>query len=857
MLIRAPAPRRSSVSLASRGAYSIARPAPNGARRRTAAGSSPAGALMFIATALLYPCVLAALCAGAGLAVDRCSGGVLPGALLLTVGAAALIALSQLSTYAYPLAPATPYLMAALALAGFVVGWGRARSLASRLRARPWPAAVSVLAYALALAPVLLAGRASFSSYMALADSAVHLIGADFLIRHGQHYTHLDLRNSYGQFIDDYYNTSYPSGADTLFGGSALLLGLPLIWAFQPFNAFTLATGAGPAWLLARRMRLTGGWAALAALTTILPALVYAYALLGSVKEITALPMMLTLGALVVAHRRWLGGPAVRAIPLALVLAAGVSALGVAFGAWALAAVAALALVLAGDVRARRGDARRSLALVAIAALTLLIAAWPTWADLSGALHVAQAIASTGNPGNLHAPLRAVQVLGVWLNGSYKLAPAGARLAATHVLIALALAAALIGAVYLLRVRAYALACWLALMLAASFAVGESVTTWGDAKALVLASPAAVLLAWAGVAALLTPAPRWRAAARALGALLALALAGGVLASDALQYHSSDLAPTARYQELASLSSRFAGRGPTLFTDFDEYSMYELRDLDVGGPDFVYPPPAVAAAAGGYGDPVDLDRVSPSALLAYPLIVTRRDPAASRPPSAYALVWQGAYYQVWKRRPGAPAALEHEALSGGAAAQCRHIGALAALAAGNARAGSPGGEARLVAAVKPTIVSIPLARSSHPARWGHERKGLVMGTPGRLSAGFHIPAAGLWDVWVQGQLMPTVRLAVDGRSLASIAGQLSGNSLVPNTVPPIPVRLFGGTHRLTFTRGGVTLAPGDGGSAVLDAIFLTPAADATAGQPALVSMPAARWRALCGRRYQWVEALAG
>ena len=73
---------------------------------------------------------------------------------------------------------------------------------------------------------------------MALSDSAVHMIGADYLIHHGQDYAHLDLHNSYGQFINNYYGTSYPSGADTLFGGSALLLGLPLIWAFQPFNAF-------------------------------------------------------------------------------------------------------------------------------------------------------------------------------------------------------------------------------------------------------------------------------------------------------------------------------------------------------------------------------------------------------------------------------------------------------------------------------------------------------------------------------------------------------------------------------------------------------------------------------------------
>jgi hypothetical protein len=169
---------------------------------------------VFVATVLLYPCALAALCVGAGLLVDRCSGGWLPATLLLTVGAAALIALSQLSTYIH----------------------GR-RSRCS---------------------PCCSLGRPSFSSYMALSDSAVHMLGADFLIRHGQDYAHLDLRNSYGQYINDYYNTSYPSGADTLFGGSAFLLGLPLIWAFQPFNAFMLASPPGPAWLLVRRIGLDG-----------------------------------------------------------------------------------------------------------------------------------------------------------------------------------------------------------------------------------------------------------------------------------------------------------------------------------------------------------------------------------------------------------------------------------------------------------------------------------------------------------------------------------------------------------------------------------------------------------------------
>jgi hypothetical protein len=836
---------------------------------------------MFLATALLYPCVLAALCIGTGLLVDRLSGGFLPPALLLAVGAAGLIALSQLSTYVYPIAPATPYLILAVALAGLVAGRGRLRGLAPGaaagrdgpgLRRRAaWPVLASALAYALALAPVLAAGRPSLSSYMALADSAVHLIGADFLIRHGQHYAHLDLRNSYGQYIDDYYNHSYPSGADTLFGGSASLLGLPLIWTFQPFNAFVLAGGAGPAWLIARRMRLGRPWAALASLTAVVPALVYAYALLASVKELAALTMILTLGALVVVHREWLGaaparadpaGPAApgggaspaalgvraspavlaRVIPAALVLAAGVSALGLAFGAWALAAVAVLAVVLVPELRAGGRRARRSLVLVAAAALALLIAAWPTWRDLSGALSVARAIASTSNSGNLHTPLHVTQVLGVWLNGSYKLVPAGAALVATHVLIAVGIAAALLGAVHLVRIRAYALAGWMALTLLASLLVGETVTTWAEAKALVLSSPLVVLLAWGGVAALLAPR---RPLARVAAALLALALAGGALASDALQYHVSDLAPTARYRELASLDSRFAGEGPTLFTAFDEYSMYELRDMDVGGPDFVYPPPAVAGAAGGHGDPVDLDRVAPAALASYPLIVTRRDPAASRPPSAYGLTWQGSYYQVWRRHKDAPAAELHEALGGSPAAQCRRIGRLAPLAAAH------GGQ--LVVARAPQLLSVSLAHSSHPRRWGHEREGLVMSTPGTLTASFDLPAGGSWDVWVQGQIMPSVQLRVDGRTLASIAGQLDGNSLVPDTVPPIRVALAAGPHRVTVTRSGVSLAPGDGGAAVLDAIFLTPAATDPRGS--LRTAAPARWRSLCGRSYQWVEVV--
>jgi hypothetical protein len=798
---------------------------------------------MFLATALVYPCVLAVLCAGAGLLVDRASGGFVAPALLLPVGAAALIAVSQLTTYVSPAAPGTPYALAAVAAAGWWLGWGRVRMLASAWRAYWWLPAVPVLAYLLALAPVLLSGRPTFSSFMALADSAVHMMGADYLMHHGQSYAHLDLHNSYGQFINDYYNNSYPSGADTLFGGSAFLLGLPLIWAFQPFNAFMLATAVGPGWLLARRIGLGRAPAALAALSVTLPALVYGYELIGSVKELTAVPMILTLGSLVALHRRWLLDGARRAIPFALAAAAGISALGVGFGPWVLAAVLVALAVALGELRSGRADPRRLLGLACVGVATGLIAALPTWVNVSGSLRVAGAIASTSNPGNLHSPLRTIQVFGIWLRGSYKLAPAGASLTATHALVAVALLGAVLGAVHIIRAREYALAGWLALVLLTWLLVDELVTTWAGAKTLMLTSPVVVLLCWAGVAALAT---RQRRPSRLAAALLAVALLGGVIASDAMQYHDSNLAPTARYEEMASLDSRFAGRGPTAFTDFDEYALYELRDLDVGGPDFSYPPPALAEAAGSYGAPVDLNRVPPAALLRYPLILTRRDPLLSRPPSAYSLLSQGAYYQVWARRGGAPAAAAHLVLRGSPPAQCARIKGLA-----QAAAASP---AQLVAAEAPQLVAIPLLRSPHPAGWGRQRQGLVMTRPGRLAATFELPASGRWDLWVQGQIMPAVELRLDGRRLASIGGQLSGNSLVPDTVPPLAVALSAGRHRLSVTRRPSTLEPGDGGSAVLAAIFLTPAAY---DPGALRAAPASDWRALCGRSYDWIELVRG
>ena len=793
---------------------------------------------MFAVSTLVYPCVLTVLFAGAGLLVDRLSGSFLPGMLLAPVGAAALIAISQLSTYAAFAAPATPYALAILALAGWALGWAKARAFARAWREWRWQLAVLVLAYLAALAPVLLAGRPSFSSFGILDDSAFHLLGADYLMRHGQDYSHLDLHNSYGQYIHAYYATGYPSGADTLFGGSAFILGAPLIWMMQPFNAFMLAIAAGPMWVLVRRIGLAGGWAALATVTATLPALVYGYELVASVKEIVALGMILTLGALVVLHPRWLWRGATGAIPFAIVLAGGVGALGVGFGAWALAAVLVLAAIATGEIRAGRRRASELFGPIGAGAAIVLVGALGTWTGLSRSVHVAQGIATTTNPGNLHAPLHLAQVFGTWLAGSYENVPTGALLPVSYAIVAITLIAAVLGALRIFHLGESALVGWIAAMIALGLGLQLLASTWVGAKALLLTSPVIVLLAWSGFMVLRSARARW--ALRA-APLLALALVIGVVASDAMQYHSSNLAPTARYDELATIDARFSGHGPMLYGGFDEYALYQLRDLDLGGVDFMYPPAGIALME-GHGYPVDLDRVPPRAWSAYPLVLTRRDPTASEPPSAYHLVWQGTYYQVWARRPGAPAAIVHLGLSGKRPVKCARVKRLARIARTHG--------AHILAAIPSHAMRVEIARGRHPD-WRYTHPGLVMKGAGQLQSAFSAPHAGEWEIWLKGQLMPSTNVSVDGRSIGSIAGQLDGNPHNPEVLTPLRVTLSAGRHRLTISRGDSLLTPGAGGWAILHEIFLTPA-----GAPDVDTLrvtPPAHWRTLCGGRFDWIE----
>ena len=307
----------------------------------------------------------------------------------------------------------------------------------------------------------------------------------------------------------------------------------------------------------------------------------------------------------------------------------------------------AAALLAAVPLSRRREDIGRLLVGGAVLAVGTALVALPTVGPLSKTLKLAEGVSSSdsgavSDPGNLLRPLKFIQTLGVWLGESHRVEPRYVN--QTYLLMGVVLVCIALGVVYLVRRRVWGVLAFVAGSLVVWAFLHRHGTTWTDAKLLMLLSPVVVFVALVGVFGLM----RTRLFE---GLVLAAALLVGVLGSDALLYHGTNLAPTARFTELKTIGERFAGQGPTLAPDFEEYDLYLLRKMDVDIPGVAYPGPFsyVAGAVREYGRSYDLDSLALGSVERFETIVMRRSPAWSRPPSNYALESSGRYYTVWRR----------------------------------------------------------------------------------------------------------------------------------------------------------------------------------------------------------------
>jgi hypothetical protein len=792
---------------------------------------------------LLAPVAVWITTVGLGLLVERLARARLANALLIPLGyCVAVIVCLAVYTLGLGNVVLLP-IICVLVVAGLLLA---RHELPARLNGG-WPLAAGLAAYLLFDLSVIATGHWTFTGYRLEDDVAFELL----LTRHLQEYgtTIGPLAPSTARsFIESFLSTGYPLGAQSYLGALGGLLHAELASIWQGYLSALAGVGAIAAATLSGRM-MDRRVAALAGLLTMAAALTYQYAMQGSVKEVgTAVAVLCALALIrfAILELRGIAAAVIVAVPLAAILAT-YNAAGLPY-TLALAGTALVASVLVH----RRLPSRDWLRPAGVGIVVFAVLAAPALKTLAKFFEVATG-GFTGSSavapplGQLLRPLPLSEVVGVWLQGDYRIAVAPglsgtAELVAT---VAILLLFAL-GLVHAVRRREPALPMGAVTMALVLLIVYPKAIPYVQAKLLAIASPVVVLGAVQGAAAI-------RAKRLLPVALLAGAsLAAGVLLSDALAYHHDPVAPTSRFIAMRDVGHFLGKRGPVLVSEFDEFAKYFAYPTPVWvGTEYPAPENLVLRSPGGlYAQSFDLDAETLPFVESFPYILVRHSPAESRPPANFRLVYSNSFYEVWKRTssPKVLAHLPEQPLYGAyAPVACPQLQAMVR--------GAPLGSSLLLAQSPQAIGYDVLHATVRSSGWIEDAEpytpdAVTPLTPGSAGEIVHVPRAGRYQVWVQGSFPRAIRVTLGGHTVGSVRGwNTPGEWMQAGTT-----NVSAGAHALDIFRGGGGLAPGDGGTGNDGGKGEIGHVELVADQPERLSTVAlSAWRRLCGVQADWVE----
>jgi hypothetical protein len=272
---------------------------------------------------------------------------------------------------------------------------------------------------------------------------------------------------------------------------------------------------------------------------------------------------------------------------------------------------------------------------------------------------------------NTYGPVSPIEALGVWPSSNYRLSAAGgAQL--TGLAAAIGLVATMLGAVWWLRRREYALpvalgACTV-LYLASVATSGE----YSQAKALVIAAPLAMLIAirpllfelGRGRARTLSNAGRLTSnsaawVARVGWVVLGVAFLVGAGYSSLLALRDAPVGPPGHGSELQAFMPIVRGE-PVLYAGQDRYAAHELMGADTHVPlvefpdDEVAPNPEKPFDTGDAYSPIDFDSFSHATLDRVPYVITGRAAWNSEAPTGFKRIAATPSYLLWERTGSPP-----------------------------------------------------------------------------------------------------------------------------------------------------------------------------------------------------------
>lgn len=791
---------------------------------------------------LLVPCGVGAASWALGRVLARCCGVPL-GSLTAPAGFLAGIVLVTLLLQAGATGQAAG--IAVTALAG---GCALLELWASRRpsRATPWawtPAlAGAVAAYAIGIAPLVGSGHSGVLGYVLNNDPTVHLSIVAWLRGHGT--ASVPITDSF-HAAAALVNAGYPLGSyawvlvGSVGGGiDPFHIWTPMIAVAAAMSALTLADlvedlGAG---------RLLAATAGAVIASGYLP---YSYLAQGGAKEVElafGVFATLALAARGVRATGWSGWRAF--VPAILGAVATVDVFGLGAMLW-LGPMAALpAVVWAWRHRSGLATHMRRPAM-ALPALLFLAAAAASLASSVKFLRASERVIS--NPlevGNLLGAVPWTEAFNIRISRDYRISPPP-HPDLTHAGVYLAAALALVGLLWASGRRRFAPALALLGCAVASVFVDRRYSIYFTAKSYVVLALALGLATTAGVLALRrSGSPLVRIGGTAAGLVAALA----VLASDALVYQGVWTTPRVRFQELMIIGRRFAGKGPVLVDEREQYAIYLLRRADPWeswgqfSPDrgfrFGPVPP-------GEPETPDLDDYRRDFISGFPLLLERRRPGGSAPPSNYRLAFATAHYRVWRRVAPMPAmhvSLGLHQLDGKGAVDCTAPDVLALMRRARLRR-----EPILASTGAPDAIVVPSYGWAHYKPTGLPTPdGFLPRLGGFQYLYMRLPAVRL-QPFVQGSYASGIRLVVAGRKSGDAYGDLG----LPDSWQPL--RPFTGTgEAMQLYLQGLRLPWWRAGSRHGD--FSGPLALQPLQPSRLLRVPARRAQSLCGKRLDWLEA---
>ena len=789
------------------------------------------------------PVALWVVCLGCGLAFERLLKLRLSNALLLPLGLCVAMALIY-PGYAAGAGDALAIgLLAVVGLAGLVFAKDGLRA-----RLNPgWPGVAGAAVYVLYMLPVIVYGHWTWVGYDFVNDSSFEMLLASHIKGYGLTLGNIPLTSAQ-QFLNSYLNTGYPLGAQSLLGTISGLTGTEVAVLYQGFLASLAALGALALATVTRGL-LDPRRAALAAFAAMAANLTYQYAMQGNIKEIGLLAILcagVAVGREAIELGRAYAGAALMAVVAAAALAA-YNAVAVPF-LGALALFLGLGLLFVRHSRPSRawvGPLLVGLGLAGLLAIPSLLSFKTFFSVASTGQSASGTAAAPIQLGQLLRALPLSQLSGVWLSGEYRGAIASHRAGLLTSIATLAILLAIVPCVaWALRRRAVAVPAMVGMVGLVLLVVFPRVSPYAQGKLLAMCSPLVVL---AGVAGLLYLRGRgWGA----LGLLLAASATFAILASDLLAYNHDRVAPTARMEAIRQTGDHFAGRGLVLWNEFEEFAKYFARAAKISVPFEALTPQQVELRHPTYfyGHYFDLDEELLSFVEKYPILVTRRSPAASRPPANYKLVYENAYYLGWER-VAKPEVLSHLPLqqlySPTFPVDCPTLAAMVAKA--------PRGT-HLIVAKPPELVSYePQPNPKRPARWPPDpaQAGSVFTAgPGRIKGELEVARPGDYRVWVQGDFPRPLYVRVDGREV----GTVSGSNTPEQWLQAATLRLAAGRHLVEVEKapGRDHLGPGEWAVGTFGAVALQSEAPER-----MVTLALSSWHRLCGKEADWVEVVRG